>query len=367
MTAEARAAARERTLFEELCAQAAPQVPAIAQAGRVAAETDVLLAFADRAVARGWTRPTIADAPTLDLVGGRHPVLEVALGANFVPNDVALAAEGAPARLALITGPNMAGKSTFIRQTALLVLLAHTGSFVPAERAVVGAVDRIFTRVGADDALFAGQSTFMVEMTETANILHHCSPRSLIILDEVGRGTSTLDGLSLAWAIAEHLAAPRGSVAGPRTLFATHYHELTQLEDQEPFAGRVRNLNVAVREWPPGDPHAQIVFLHRIVPGRTDQSYGVHVARLAGMPRAVLARAREVLASLSVSHHAPQPGAPANHAPRATQPEREQMPLFARPEPHPALEQLRELKLDTLTPLQAWDHIRRLKELSDER
>ncbi len=375
MSAESRAAQRERALFEALCAEAAALVADISSAGQAAAELDVLLAFADRAVARGWTRPAIVDRPGLEITAGRHPVLEVVLGPNFVPNDVTLNARAPDnpadaATLALITGPNMAGKSTFIRQTALLVLLAHTGSFIPAERAVIGLTDRIFTRVGADDALFAGQSTFMVEMTETANILHHATPRSLVILDEIGRGTSTLDGLSLAWAIAEHLAAPPtpgGSNAGPRTLFATHYHELTQLEDQPRFAGRVRNLHVAVREWPPGDPHARIVFLHRILPGRTDQSYGVHVARLAGLPRHVLERAREVLASLSVSHHAPADiGGPASGcAPAPARPDAlDHMPLFARQ--HPALEQLRELKLESLTPLQAWDHIRRLKELSQE-
>lgn len=376
--AESRAAERERALFDALCADAAALVADITRAGHAAAELDVLLAFADRAAIRGWIRPVLVEPPTLEIIGGRHPVLEAVLGPNFVPNDITLNSAASDdhadaATLALITGPNMAGKSTFIRQTALLVLLAHTGSFIPAERAVIGVADRIFTRVGADDALFAGQSTFMVEMTEAANILHHCTPRSLVILDEIGRGTSTLDGLSLAWAIAEHLAAPpategSSSPPGPRTLFATHYHELTRLEDQPRFAGRVRNLHVAVREWPPGDPHAQIVFLHRILPGRTDQSYGVHVARLAGLPGPVIDRAREVLASLSVSHQAPaaSDGPAADPATRFTgrASTHAQMPLFNAT--HPALEQLRELKLESLTPLQAWDHIRRLKELSRE-
>jgi DNA mismatch repair protein MutS len=270
----------------------------------------------------------------------------------------------------------MAGKSTFIRQIALITLLAHTGSFVPADSATIGLTDRIFTRVGADDALHAGQSTFMVEMTETANILNNATQHSLIILDEIGRGTSTLDGLSLAWAIAEHLAgatdeatkrpsdevspkaAPsdaatpslRLSVSpSPRTLFATHYHELTDLADRFPS---VTNLHVAVREW--GD---EIVFLHRILPGPTDQSYGVHVARLAGIPRTVIDRARQVLASLEVQHT--MPGAPSRPSPTP------QLSLFTQTKPHPALDHLREIKLDALTPLDAFDHLRRLKSLTD--
>jgi DNA mismatch repair protein MutS len=298
-------------------------------------------------------------------------VLDETLGSEFVPNDVELGDEaaGAAARLALITGPNMAGKSTFIRQTALITLLAHTGSFVPADRATVGITDRIFTRIGADDALHAGQSTFMVEMIETANILNHFSARSLVVLDEVGRGTSTLDGLSLAWAIAEHLARPASGEPGPRTLFATHYHELTDLEER--LAGSVRNLHVAVREWPAGDGHAEIVFLHRILPGRTDQSYGLHVARLAGMPAPVVARGREVLASLAVHHSMGQaaPGAasiPEARPARGAKPEPSgQLSLFTEYVEHPAVGVLRETKLDSMSPLQAFDALRKLKELVD--
>jgi DNA mismatch repair protein MutS len=262
----------------------------------------------------------------------------------------------------------MAGKSTFIRQTALLALLAHTGSFIPADRATVGLIDRIFTRIGADDALHAGQSTFMVEMIETANILNHASSRSMVVLDEIGRGTSTLDGLSLAWAIVEHLASAKGETTGPRTLFATHYHELTDLEERLP--GKVANLHVAVREWPGGDEHAQIVFLHRILPGRTDQSYGLHVARLAGIPATVVSRGREVLASLAV-HNA---GAAASTAkpdvkkvPKARPTDEEgQLPLFTQYINHPALDALREVKLDSLSPIQAFDALRRLKETADQ-
>jgi DNA mismatch repair protein MutS len=352
-TAEARAAERERELFDALAQSFVDRLAGLAAFADAVAELDALLAFAEKALRRGWVRPTIVDEPVLDIVQGRHPVLDELLDSRFVPNDAGLG--GAHAALALITGPNMAGKSTFIRQTALLTLLAHTGSFIPAASATLGVVDRIFTRIGADDALHAGQSTFMVEMIETANILHHASPSSLVVLDEVGRGTSTLDGLSLAWAIVEHLAREG---KGPRTLFATHYHELTDLEDR--LRPRVKNLHVEVREWPPGDPHAQIIFLHRILPGRTDQSYGVHVARLAGIPAGVVARAREVLSSLAVEH-GPRTSTPAPDAPAVTHDP--QLSLFTHYLAHPALDALREVKLDALSPLQAFDELRRLKGL----
>lgn len=392
-TARARAVERERELFEALCDQAAAALDALHRFADAAARLDALGGLADRAVRGRWVRPVIIEEPRLSIRGGRHPVLEEVLGSGFVPNDIDLGAGGPPgdwtepgaaragdggsgadaadagvsgdasagARLALITGPNMAGKSTFIRQTALIALLAHAGSFVPADRATVGLVDRIFTRVGAEDALHAGQSTFMVEMIETARILHHATARSLVILDEIGRGTSTLDGLSLAWAIAEHLASggPGRADGGgaPRTLFATHYHELTELEERLP--GRVRNLHVAVREW--GE---EIVFLHRILPGRSDRSYGIHVARLAGLPRSVTQRAREVLESLAVHHHGPAGaggGAPAREP--GAPPDDGQFRLFTEYLPHPALDRLREVKLDALTPLEAFDELRRLRAL----
>ncbi|CAG1008001.1 DNA mismatch repair protein MutS [Phycisphaerales bacterium] len=383
-TAESRALERERELFAGLCDTAHAQLDAIDTFGRVAGELDAQLAFAEKAVQRGWKRPEMVDEPVLLIHAGRHPVLDESLGANFVPNDIELgelagavgeaapnpAAGEAPTtfthpRLALITGPNMAGKSTYIRQTALLCLLAHAGSFIPADRATIGVIDRIFTRIGADDALHAGQSTFMVEMIETANILNHATQRSLVVLDEVGRGTSTLDGLSLAWAVVEFLAA--GS--GPRTLFATHYHELTDLEERLP--GRVKNLHVAVREWPGGGEHAEIVFLHRILPGRTDRSYGLHVARLAGIPSSVVSRGREVLASLAVHHTAPVgEGGGAGTKPidrittRIAAPPDGQFSLFTEFVPHPAVDALREIKLDGLTPLEAFDALRRLADLA---
>lgn len=363
-TAEARALEREQRLFAALCDEAASVGAAVTRFAETAAEADALSALAEHAHKRGWSRPRLVESPTLAIRGGRHPVLESLLADRFVPNDLALgeaAGEGGASepRLALITGPNMAGKSTFIRQVALIALLAHAGSFVPAENATIGLTDRIFTRVGADDALHSGQSTFMVEMTETASILNNATPRSLVILDEIGRGTSTLDGLSLAWAVAEHL----GGEHGPRTLFATHYHELTTLADRE--GSRVQNLHVAVREW--GE---EIVFLHRIVPGRSDRSYGIHVAKLAGIPASIIARAREVLASLAVEHEAvgePNGAGPKHRKPDAARvPAVGQMGLFTEYVAHPALDELRELKLDMLSPLQAFDAIRRLRAMLDE-
>lgn len=370
-TAEARAQAREKQLFDELCTAAADCAQAIIETGAATADIDALAALAAKAHARGWARPTITAEPVLSITAGRHPVLDEALDTRFVPNDCAL---GAPAHdqatdddqpappLALITGPNMAGKSTYIRQVALIALLAHAGSFVPAEAATIGVADRLFTRVGADDALHRGQSTFMVEMTETANILHHATPASIVILDEIGRGTSTLDGLSLAWAITEHLSS---DTLAPRTLFATHYHELTDLEDQRP--GRIANRHVAVREWPAGAPDAEIVFLHRILPGRADQSYGVHVARLAGVPAQVITRAREVLGSLSVEQdgtpHIPAPAQALAPTPPKPNQQQAQLGLFNTTEylPHPALDALAEVKLESLSPLDAFDTLRALK------
>jgi DNA mismatch repair protein MutS len=376
-TAEARALEREKLIFQQLCDEAAApeRLAAIARYSDTVAELDVLTCFADKAVRRRWVQPRMTAEPTLRIEQGRHPVLDELLESNFVPNDLDLGPApeedkpvdaGAPGArspsLALITGPNMAGKSTYIRQTALIVLLAHAGSFVPADRAVIGLTDRIFTRIGADDALHAGQSTFMVEMTETARILHHATARSLVILDEIGRGTSTLDGLSLAWAIAETLATPAvaagGAEGGPRTLFATHYHELTDLEERLP--GRVRNLHVAVREW--GD---QIVFLHRILPGRTDQSYGIHVAKLAGIPDRAIRRAREILDGLAVHHvdeHGGKPTGARKDGKPPARPRDGQLHLFTEYVPHPAMSALRELKIETLTPMQAFDELRRLKE-----
>ena len=366
-SAESRAVDLERKLFADLCADASRHAGELNIFSEIIAETDILLNFADRALRLRYTRPTLVDEPVLDIKQGKHPVLEELLGEGFVPNDCRLGIETEENEngftMGLITGPNMAGKSTYIRQTALIVLLAHTGSFVPAESATIGITDRIFTRVGASDELHLGQSTFMVEMTEAANILHHATKRSLVILDEIGRGTSTLDGLSLAWAIAEYLSA-----VGARTLFATHYHELTELADVEGSAAG--NLHVAVREW-----EGDIIFLHRILPGRTNQSYGIHVAKIAGLPPETITRAETLLNNLSVTHHPGEGDFPAavqqnsaninksrsggETSKRETQVE--QLPLFTEYLQHPVIEELREIDLEALSPLQAFDLLRRLR------
>jgi DNA mismatch repair protein MutS len=349
--AASKAVAREQALFDDLCAKAAERLNDLHEYAQIIAELDVLACFGRRAARYRYTRPKLVREPVLQIIDGRHPVLDQILADQFVPNDTEL---GPGQTLALITGPNMAGKSTYIRQTALLTLLAHTGSFVPATSATVGLTDRIFTRIGASDEIHMGQSTFMVEMTETANICHHVSPRSLVVLDEIGRGTSTLDGLALAWAIAEHLAAKKC-----RTLFATHYHELTQLSQRY---DNIANLNVTVREWA-----EQIIFLHRISPGSADRSYGIHVAQIAGLPRPVVQRARELLDQLQVHHEGVVPGGPANGSSRRrrTEDDEPQLELFAPPPEHPAVTTLKTADLNSLSPLAAFDLLRRLKDELD--
>jgi DNA mismatch repair protein MutS len=290
--AEERSVKLEYELFQRVREAVLQQLPQIQLTAAALSQLDVLGSFAETARLYGYCRPEIGDEGVLRVRNGRHPVLEQNLNEErFVPNDTQLDSQ---VRIALITGPNMAGKSTYIRQVALLGLLAHTGSFVPAEQARIDLVDRIFTRIGASDDLARGQSTFMVEMCETANILNNSTTRSLIVLDEIGRGTSTFDGLSLAWSIVEHLH----NQIGAKTLFATHYHELTELAGRLP---RVKNFNVAVREW-----HDQVVFLRKIVEGGTDKSYGIQVARLAGVPKPVLERAKEILRNLEESELTPE-------------------------------------------------------------
>ncbi len=295
LSAASRANELEYALFQQLRDEIAAHIPRLQQAGQALAVIDVLAGWADLSLERNWCRPELVDEPLLEIEAGRHPVLDATMGPEFVPNDTRLRSreadagvfeEGGGGTLALITGPNMAGKSTYIRQVALLTLLAHCGCWVPATRMRFGLVDRIFTRVGASDELSRGQSTFMVEMLETANILHNATADSLVILDEIGRGTSTFDGLALAWAITEYLACDRGC----RALFATHYHELTELPE---LLEGIFNLNVEVREF-----EDRIVFLHRICPGAADRSYGLHVAKLAGIGPGVLERANAVLNEL---------------------------------------------------------------------
>ncbi len=316
--AEERGVKLEYELFQRVREEVLGQLPKIQQSAAALAQLDVLASFAETARLHNYCRPLVADEGVIQIRDGRHPVLEQSLmDERFVPNDTSLSSssgrQSAPIsqaedqsrltsaatagifpQIALITGPNMAGKSTYIRQVALVVLLAHTGSFVPAAEARIDLVDRIFTRIGASDDLTRGQSTFMVEMTETANILNNATPRSLVVLDEIGRGTSTFDGLSLAWSIVEHLH----NQVGAKTLFATHYHELTELAQRLP---RLKNFNVAVREW-----RDQIVFLRKIVEGGTDKSYGIQVARLAGVPKEVLERAKVILGNLEESELTPE-------------------------------------------------------------
>jgi len=285
--AQERIESLEYDLFVALRAEAAAEAPKLKAAARAAATADLLAGWAQLAEERDYRRPAILAEPRLRIVGGRHPVVEQMLvESRFAPNDATLG--GASGALAILTGPNMGGKSTYLRQVALIAILAQAGSFVPAEEAELGMVDRVFCRVGASDNLAEGQSTFMVEMAETANILHHVTPKSLVLLDEIGRGTATFDGLAIAWAVVEHLHQLAGGT--PRTLFATHYHELTELAVA--FAGIV-NLRMAVREW--GE---RVIFTHRVEAGASDRSYGIHVARLAGVPQGVVARAQEILQNL---------------------------------------------------------------------
>ena len=274
----------EQKLFEQIRTETTSYIHRLQDLADAIANIDCLVALGELALRRGYIKPLVDDSSVLEIEDGKHPVVAETLGSEFVSNDIEIGEDNKD--VIIITGPNMSGKSTYIRQTALLVLMAQMGSFIPAESARVGLVDRIFTRVGASDELARGQSTFMVEMTETANIVNNATNRSLVILDEVGRGTSTYDGLSLAWAITEHIA----NVIACRTLFATHYHELTELAD---ILANVKNCNVAVREW-----NDEVVFLHKILPGGTDKSYGVHVAKLAGLPPVIVSRSREILTDL---------------------------------------------------------------------
>ena len=347
--AHERAAALEREIFAGLRAELLEHAPAIRAAADAVANLDALASLAEVARRDGWTRPLVDSGERLEIRGGRHPVVEPLLrsrsGEEFVPNDSEL--DPADAQLLLLTGPNMSGKSTYLRQVALIALLAQVGSFVPAESARVGAVDRIFTRVGASDRLAQGESTFLVEMRETAEILAQATRRSLVILDEIGRGTSTFDGLSIAWAVAEHLHDAPG--LGARTLFATHYHELIELADSMP---RMRNAHFEVREW-----GSEVVFLRRLVPGGASRSYGIQVARLAGLPEAVIARAREVLAGLE------SPRAASDH------PAPPQLPLFAAPggaaedaAAHAVLDELRAFDPDRTAPLDALLALRSLRD-----
>ena len=379
LRSEEQAIELENELFETLKAKVAAEVPGLQATAEVLAAIDCLAGLATLASSAGYCRPELTDEPVLDIREGRHPVLDrLQPTGQFVPNDVRLGIESGAAdglsgseseeaegedtdanrvtpvaascgRIQLITGPNMAGKSTYIRQAALITVMAQMGSFVPASEARVGIADRVFARVGASDELGKGQSTFMVEMTETARILNTATNRSVVILDEIGRGTSTYDGVSLAWAITEYIH----DEVQCRAMFATHYHELTELSQTLKQAS---NWNVAVREQP-GDG---IVFLHKIVEGPADKSYGIHVARIAGVPKAVIDRADVILETLE-NEHIDDEGRPKIPARKSSKVDRRQLSLFDAPE-HPVLDEIRNLEIDNLTPLAALQELNRIRD-----
>ena len=342
----------EQTLFRQLCARVADQAAALKQLADGLARLDVFAALAEVALMRRYVRPGVDDGATIEISAGRHPVVELTLTDEpFVPNDTYLPPE---ACVHILTGPNMAGKSTFLRQTALITLMAQIGSFVPADRAQIGVVDRIFTRIGASDEIHRGQSTFMVEMIETANILNHATSRSLLVLDEIGRGTSTYDGLAIAWAVIEYIHNHPELRA--KTLFATHYHELTDLAERLPH---VVNYNVAVDDSGDGQ---DVIFLRRIMPGKADRSYGVHVARMAGLPVAAVNRAEEILEDLERSGAA-GPKRLFEAKDKKGRAAAMQVSLFA--EAHPAVEALRTLDVNGLTPLDALNRLYELQKLAE--
>jgi DNA mismatch repair protein MutS len=342
LTAAERVEDRERELFETLRSRVGTQVARLQAVSQIVAELDVLASLAEVAARESYVRPVLTDDFSLEITAGRHPVVERMMAREkFIPNDIALTED---ARMIILTGPNMAGKSTVLRQVGLIVLMAQVGSFVPATKARIGVVDRLFTRVGASDNLVRGQSTFMVEMSETSAILHTATRRSLVLLDEIGRGTSTYDGISIAWSVSEHLH----NAVGCKTIFATHYHELTQLADH---LVAVRNYNVQVREV--GD---QVLFLHRLQPGGADRSYGIEVGRLAGLPPAVIKRATELLRLLEAEQIVP----PRGRAPVApTNATDSQLALFG-VMTHPVVQQLRNLEPNAMTPIQALEMLARL-------
>jgi DNA mismatch repair protein MutS len=339
---QSKALALEKQLYDELFDLTAPYLADLQQLSAALAELDLLTNFAERAEQLNYHQPELTSEPGIQIEAGRHPVVEQVMTEPFIANPLKLSPER---RMLMITGPNMGGKSTYMRQNALIVLMAYIGSFVPAERAVLGPVDRIFTRVGASDDLASGRSTFMVEMTETATILHHATAQSLVLMDEIGRGTSTYDGLSLAWACAEYLAQQLKAM----TLFATHYFELTELASQ--LQG-LANIHLDAVEH---DEH--IVFMHQVQDGAASKSYGLQVAQLAGVPRVVIQKAKQKLAQLEqqsvVSAKAPA-------AAKTAEPQQQQ--LFVEAEPHPILEQLAKLDPDQLSARQALDLLYQLKE-----
>jgi DNA mismatch repair protein MutS len=339
LSAREKALAWEKALYDALLDELGQELPRLQTCAAAIAGLDALANLAERADTLKLNAPRLTDTPGIRIIGGRHPVVEHVTETPFVPNDLEFS-DGC--RMLVITGPNMGGKSTYMRQNALIVLLAHIGSFVPAESAEIGPIDRIFTRIGASDDLASGRSTFMVEMTETANILHNATPNSLVLMDEVGRGTSTFDGLSLAWACAEHLAQKIKAY----TLFATHYFELTTLPEEH---DSIRNVHLDAME------HGEhIVFLHAVKPGPANQSYGLQVAALAGVPKAVVVKAREKLRTLENKAYKQH----------REDTKTKQMDLFAQPDPSPVLTKLDKIKPEDVTPRQALDLLFELKSLA---
>jgi DNA mismatch repair protein MutS len=351
LSADQRILEREEALWEGLRQEIIGQTVVVQENSRAIARLDVTRALTDLAIDKRWKRPDITNNLKLTVRSGRHPVVEELLpaGESFVPNDLEL--DPKTSQILIITGPNMAGKSTYLRQVGLIVILAQMGSFVPADQASIGVVDRLFTRVGASDNLAGGESTFLVEMNEVANILNNATPQSLVLLDEVGRGTSTYDGLSLAWSIVEYLHRTQKLAA--KTLFATHYHELTELEG---YLERVKNVNVAVKKY--GD---KVLFLRKIQPGGCDHSYGIDVARLAGLPGVVIDRARNILSKLESETLVPGQSAHTEKSSRKTAPS-QQLPLFG-PDNSQLAEAVRKLDIDNMTPLEALKTLSELKKL----
>jgi len=356
LTSEERIKELEFRLFQEVIGEVCAVSDALQRTAEAVAEIDVLRSLAEAAARNGCIRPAVTEEGGMRIVEGRHPSLErIMESGEFVPNDLEFSRDR---RLIILTGPNMSGKSTYLRQAALIVVMAQMGSFVPAASAEIGLVDRIFTRVGASDDLARGSSTFMVEMEETANILHNATEHSLIILDEVGRGTSTFDGLSLAWAISEYIH----DRINARTLFATHYHQLTGVAEDFP---RAANMSVAVREW-----ENKIIFLRKIIEGGTDKSYGIHVARLAGIPAQVLDRASEVLKELELKSPDLAPGRSGDGKDFAGQlglfrPAQAAVPNTPSRGRDPLREELAGIDPEEMTPIDALLALRRLRDLLD--
>jgi DNA mismatch repair protein MutS len=358
LNAEERIGELEYQLFLEIRGKVAEEAERLHKMALVIATLDVLSSLAEVASQKNYTRPVINSGESIRILGGRHPVIEETNEEPFVPNDVYLNRD--EDQILIVTGPNMGGKSTYLRQVALICILAQMGSFVPAEESEIGVVDRVFTRIGAMDFLTVGQSTFMVEMLEAANILNNATSKSLILLDEIGRGTSTFDGLSIAWAIAEYLHESENT--RPKTLFATHYHELTELALT---LGRIKNYHVSVREW-----KDDIIFLRKIVPGPSDQSYGIHVAKLAGIPHPVIERAKEILFNLE-KKELDDAGIPKIAYHSSARKDKSQLLLFQEDLERETLENLREeiatCDLNALTPLEALNLLDKLKNMLRKR